>query len=335
MSSEAKEEFQYIEEKFCKDFHKTKEEIEMVKNKYNHSIEEFFDDYKNNHYGSLCLLQNELNENFLLPLMKYEYVNSTKIRPKNPFHFIDKLVRKISLNDEECKYDAMTFNNYHLYFDDLLGLRIILLYMDDWYKIHEYITSEFKIEFDESRYRYKNQRDSLNFKNNAEVKSSVPFIIEKPEIKIRKGDDEELYTSCFPFKDKIPYEIIRGNDYRSIHYTVFYKGYFFELQVRSVFDEAWSEIDHDILYPNRKNINEYEKYSKFINRLSGLSNEMASYFKNTLISQLSISNNINSPPNGVVLEIKSDRNNMDKINVSSIGEPTYTYQNILNEIIKR
>ena len=48
-------------------------------------------------------------------------------------------------------------------------------------------------------------------------------------------------------------DIKAGGIYRSLHYIIKYKGYYVEVQGRTLFEEGWSEIDHDIVYPYFKN----------------------------------------------------------------------------------
>lgn len=41
--------------------------------------------------------------------------------------------------------------------------------------------------------------------------------------------------------------------YRSIHYTVSYQGVYIEIQVRTIYDEAWSDCDHNYVYKQDEN----------------------------------------------------------------------------------
>ena len=74
-------------------------------------------------------------------------------------------------------------------------------------------------------------------------------------------------------------EIKSDGIYRSLHYIVKYKGYYVELQGRTLFEEGWSEIDHDIVYPYYKDDEMLKDFSKLLNRLSGMADEMSSYFR--------------------------------------------------------
>ena len=52
-----------------------------------------------------------------------------------------------------------------------------------------------------------------------------------------------------------------------------------EIQGRTLFEEGWSEIDHDIVYPYFKDDIMLNDFSKLLNRLSGMADEMSSYFR--------------------------------------------------------
>ena len=46
-----------------------------------------------------------------------------------------------------------------------------------------------------------------------------------------------------------------------------------------MFEEGWSEIDHDIVYPYHKDDEMLTEYSTLLNRLAGMADEMSSYFR--------------------------------------------------------
>ena len=92
-----------------------------------------------------------------------------------------------------------------------------------------------------------------------------------PKVYKRAGDSK-IY-------DENEIQIIRGGIYRSLHYIVKYKGYYVEIQGRTLFEEGWSEIDHDIVYPYYQDDEMLNDFSKLLNRLSGMADEMSSYFR--------------------------------------------------------
>lgn len=52
-----------------------------------------------------------------------------------------------------------------------------------------------------------------------------------------------------------------------------------EVQLRTLFEEGWGEIDHHILYPYKVSDPMLTEFSELLNRLSGMGDEMASFFK--------------------------------------------------------
>lgn len=76
----------------------------------------------------------------------------------------------------------------------------------------------------------------------------------------------QKYTSLFGdtrIYDSTQIEVRTGGYYRSLHYIIKYHGYYLEIQGRTLFEEGWSEIDHDIVYP-------YYKDDEMLTEFSGL-----------------------------------------------------------------
>jgi putative GTP pyrophosphokinase len=96
-------------------------------------------------------------------------------------------------------------------------------------------------------------------------------------VNIRKGDLIEDHT----------YEGSKINEhkygYRSIHYLIQSMPnkeiITSEIQVRTIFEEGWSEIDHHIRYPYDVDNPVLKPYISIFNRLAGSSDEMGSYIK--------------------------------------------------------
>ena len=69
--------------------------------------------------------------------------------------------------------------------------------------------------------------------------------------------------------------------YRSVHYLLALKPsknlMVAELQVRTIFEEAWSEIDHHIRYPYQADNPILGNYLEIFNRLAGSADEMGSF----------------------------------------------------------
>ena len=97
------------------------------------------------------------------------------------------------------------------------------------------------------------------------------YIAERPKVYKRSGDTR-IY-------DSTQIEVRTGGYYRSLHYIIKYHGYYLEIQGRTLFEEGWSEIDHDIVYPYYKDDEMLTEFSGLLNRLSGMADEMSSYFR--------------------------------------------------------
>lgn len=316
---------EFNREIFKKEYCKSDEQIDQAEKMLGFSLAEYYNHYIENHYDKLDELSKLLISSTFKDLSDNEFVNSMKSRVKDPYHLVDKIVRKILKN---TSYSNISLDNYHLFFDDLLGFRLILLYEEDWFELHKLLVKYY--ELDSSN--FVNQQDrQVKLKDNHKQ-----FIISKPEINIRDGDDELIYKSQFQNVQKFTdtFLLKSARYYRSIHYSVFQDGYCFEIQVRSVFDEAWSEVDHNILYPKYLEKKEYVDFSKMINRVTGLSNEMSSYFR-----KLIVTNEEDNPCVGMptLKSVPDELGNIYKDygkKTSNVINTSKTANDIINEIVK-
>ena len=187
-------------------------------------------------------------------------IHSYRYRTKETGHLLEKIIRKRKENPE--KFADLDHTNYYKYMTDLIGIRVFFLYREDWLHFHKYITQAFEnnpdiyvedriADFDEDPNHY--------------------YIAERPKVYKRPGDSR-IY-------DEKEIEIKSDGIYRSLHYIVKYKGYYVEIQGRTLFEEGWGEIDHDIVYPYYQDDEMLKDFSKLLNRLSGMADEMSSYFR--------------------------------------------------------
>ena len=187
-------------------------------------------------------------------------IHSYRYRTKDVWHLLEKVVRKKKENPK--KFGPMDHTNFYKYVTDLIGIRVFFLYREDWVHFHEYITRRF--ENDPNQYIH----DRLN---DFDEDPTHYYIAERPKAYKRTGDSK-IYNST-------EIDIITTGIYRSLHYTIKYKGYYVEIQGRTLFEEGWSEIDHDIVYKEAEDDEMLQDYSKLLNRLAGLADEMSSYFR--------------------------------------------------------
>lgn len=144
------------------------------------------------------------------------HIHSVKFRSKDPQHLFKKLMRKAKKLKGPQR---ITSENLFRRVNDLAGLRILHLYTRQIAQID----AALKTMFDESHYRIK----------------EGPFA--------RTWDDESRdYFSDLGIKiEKSP------TLYTSVHYVIApNKQFTCEIQVRTLMEEVWGEIDHAINYPD-------------------------------------------------------------------------------------
>ncbi|USC08410.1 RelA/SpoT domain-containing protein [Klebsiella variicola] len=176
-------------------------------------------------------------------LQQGENVHSVRWRIKDPEHLMSKIIRKRNEDEISEKYRLIKKDNYTDVITDLIGIRVLHLFKEDWKTIHEYLYSKWEFQ-------------------------------EAPIVYIRDGDTPDVHIA-----DSI--EKIHPAGYRSVHYIISTRllknNVYTEIQVRTIFEEAWSEIDHHVRYPNFKN-NEILNYFLLIfNRFAGGADEMGTF----------------------------------------------------------
>ena len=217
-------------------------------------------------YDSYCAIEGRLKSIGREFVNDYLYdidragIHSYRYRTKKPGHLLEKIIRKRSESPEE--YQHIDRKNYYKYMTDLIGIRVFFLYREDWIHFHNYIVSQFE------------NNPELYIDDRLEDFDEDPehfYIAEKPKVYRRTGDTR-IY-------DKKQIDIKSDGIYRSLHYIIKYKGYYIEIQGRTLFEEGWSEIDHDIVYPYFMDDEMLSDFSTLLNRLAGMADEMSSYFR--------------------------------------------------------
>ncbi|MCM1123245.1 MAG: GTP pyrophosphokinase [Eubacterium sp.] len=217
-----------------------------------------FDQNKINKYENILT---KFTNNYLKDIHKIS-VHTVRSRVKDAEHLLEKIVRKKQEN--AMKYQQLDTTNYEKFITDLIGIRCLILFKEDWKEFHRYITSVF-----ENDVRYYIKDCIRDFDDN--IKHN--YIAEEPKVHIRNGDSREIYEGILS-----PGHIIDGRNYRSVHYIIKYEGVYLEIQVRTLFEEGWGEIDHAIVYPYYKNDPILKEYTELLNRLCGLADEMGGFF---------------------------------------------------------
>ena len=155
------------------------------------------------------------DENPILHEMPFPVIHSLKSRIKDPEHLKDKLIRKLE------KGTVITCNNLFNEITDLIGVRILHLHQEQFGHIHKEIINKLKQKewiLAEAPKAYTWDPESRKFYENLEIDTEVK---------------DSFYTSV--------HYLIKLNNGNNLCC---------EIQVRTLFEEIWGEIDHAINYPH-------------------------------------------------------------------------------------
>ena len=158
---------------------------------------------------------------------------------------MEKIVRKRA--DGQEKYKSIDQSNYFEVVTDLVGLRALHLFKDDCFSIDKHLRS-------------------------------VWSPAETPIAYVRDGDPQDLVDRFIQLGLEVkPHPA----GYRSVHNVCstqpMYRKVFSEVQVRTIFEEGWSEIDHRVRYPNFSDDKLVSYFLTIFNRLAGSADEMGTF----------------------------------------------------------
>ena len=192
-------------------------------------------------------------------------VHSIRSRVKEPDHLIGKIIRSSFSNPG--KYHLLDEGNYQKIITDLIGVRIIILDRRDWKGVHQDLLRMYRNLPDRYVRRYSDILTNYDrFDEEIRQAKGLPdcaYHAERPIAYITSEEDRELYSDEF-----LRLDTSRAH-YRSIHYIIRYKECYFEMQMRSLFEEGWLEFDHRMKYPN----DQYNKRKgEFVDILSNMAN---------------------------------------------------------------
>ncbi|MBN2331026.1 MAG: RelA/SpoT domain-containing protein [Candidatus Aenigmarchaeota archaeon] len=194
-------------------------------------------------YRDLEIFYHNLIEAFSLQIQTAdeisEFVHSVRFRTKDPYHLVYKLVRRCLGLDDKKPHNITPFDllDPEVGITDLGGVRILHLRANDWEYIHDYLVAP-------------GNMPSLS------IEKKIAYVKPEKKLEYTKGnrfylDDKDLNKSEIKYDDK--------QEYTSLHY-IFKSNYphpsgtlYFECQVRTLFEEGWGEIDHQMNYPDKAN----------------------------------------------------------------------------------
>ena len=267
---------EFIQEKKLDNFIKEMNQVdEQLKNQFR--IEEIchkiYEDYQTSWKEHL----EDVRTDFLKMLDRFKHIHLQTSRIKTVDSLLEKVITKRynSLRNSESLYARIDGENYKDIVTDLMGIRIILNYRGNWKDIHKEVLDLFS-------YDRTLLRDEEAILPRSEYRDKV--LVQIPKAYYAQGDKIEEYQRNGLIAKLHPM------GYRSIHYTISYQGVYVELQVRTIYDEAWSDCDHNYVYKQDKNRSHSAlvQLSRILCRLTNISNDMGENMKEIFEKQLYI-----------------------------------------------
>lgn len=192
----------------------------------------------NDNYLSLKSNFDVVRLKYSAELQKFPEVHAIRSRLKDNEHLIEKIIRKVAKTGKR-----IDDSNYLENITDIIGIRLIHISRYQSFPLFIKLCETFKGHFKEP-----------------------------VSIKIREGDDQSQYEQLLLGGATIQPQ----KRYRSIHYTVGTEcSAIMEIQTRTLFEEGWSEIDHDSLYKAEERDKIVELSSTILSRLVGTCDDMA------------------------------------------------------------
>lgn len=208
----------------------------------------------------------KIRTDFMACIESISHIHLSTSRVKS----IDSVLRKIitkRYDEYDLKgslYAKITDDTYQDALTDLVGVRVILSYRGNWKAIHDQLIKKFPL------------KDRMVY--NAGLLKHVDgtaFMAEWPKAYHAAGDDVSSFVEAG--LDVKPHK----KGYRSIHYTISFMDTYIELQIRTIYDEAWSDVDHRYVYKQEANPSNEAlvQMSRMLCKLTNLSNDIGEQMK--------------------------------------------------------
>lgn len=186
-------------------------------------------------------------------------IHSVRSRVKDVDSLLVKIIEKSASvpmtpqdNLDIEKYRDISAQNYHKIITDLVGVRILIRYRYQWSRVHDLVWG-----------LYHSEKGYISdWVGEYTADPALKYIVEQPKAYVKERRDGYLYKSIGENVFRI---LDSDNHYASVHYVINYCGAYVELQVRTIFDEAWCECNHDFVY---KPLSVSEEQKKIIERLT-------------------------------------------------------------------
>ncbi|MHC2990570.1 hypothetical protein OB13_02825 [Pontibacter sp. HJ8] len=180
-------------------------------------------------------------------IMKARGVHAVRYRVKDPVHLLQKIIRK------KAEYPERVINqqNYLQWINDLAGVRVLYLYKESWSGIGRYIQEVWELK-----------------------RPPVAYI----------GNDDGLLVREFAEAGCTIRQHHLG--YKAVHFVIRTQpnrqAYFVEVQLRTLFEEGWSEVDHTIRYPEHTCNAFVRELLTILNHLTGQADAVAGFMRKLL-----------------------------------------------------
>jgi putative GTP pyrophosphokinase len=202
----------------------------LIKNLVTHYI-------KNQNFIEVMLKQ--LSDAILGSTKLMAHVHSTKARLKDPEHLEDKLLRKLA--EAKSKKRPFTISEKNLLYriNDLAGFRILHLHTEQIVSINRELLAVLE------EYRFP--------------------LFEKPKARTWDDESREFFRRCGIKPIKSP------TMYTSVHYVVESNSTTratCEIQVRTLAEELWGEVDHTMNYPHESPVLSCREQIKVLARVT-------------------------------------------------------------------
>lgn len=178
-------------------------------------------------------------------LLQAPGAQAIRYRIKDPLHLLRKVIRKKAEYPERI----IDHRSYLDWINDLVGIRVLYLYKESWRSLGQYIEEVWPLKRPPVAYIHE---------------SDTGMLVE-----------ELAKEGC----------ILRRHPlgYRAVHYVIstqpHRQRYFVEIQLRTLFEEGWSEIDHTVRYPDRACNGFARDLLAVLNRLTGNADDIATLIK--------------------------------------------------------
>lgn len=215
-----------------------------------------------NNYDAISKQREQIKQDLVNVLGKLEQVHLQSGRVKTKESLIEKIIRKRHeyIGSKTSGYACIDSANYSDIITDLVGIRLIVNYRGKWQDIHKEVLNMFPLM----------ELSSYNGVEHLPHVKGKSFLAEIPKAYYAPGDSiEQFIEANLEVKE-------HTQGYRSIHYVISYQNCYVELQVRTIYDEAWSDCDHSYVYKHeaKPNNRALKKLSHILCEITNVANDI-------------------------------------------------------------